>query len=247
MKAFLFTAAFAVPVLASPAVLPLEARQSGQTCYAGIYAVVCRGTFEQQNITGFGFQGSIVTPLLAAIPNSGAISVVYPAAVNDYGSSVQQGAIDALKKITDYNTACPNSKIVIMGYSQGAQVMGNALAGGSSYIPVLGGRTGPNDALPTSVGSKIIAVNFLGDPNRVKGQGQDADPKSCTTSSSTPRNGTAYPNFQYYADRVNQWCHDGDPVCCANGSDPGSHIAYVFSQSNIDQMVNFIVAKYKSS
>lgn len=109
---------------AAPAVL-----QERAACNAGVQIICARGTFEAQ---GFGLQQSVVNAILAKIPNSNASAVVYPASPVDITASVGSGVADAQNQINSYAAACPNSKMVVMGYSQGAQVMGNAISGMSS-------------------------------------------------------------------------------------------------------------------
>lgn len=249
MKNFALLATALAAVSASP-VANLETRS--QTCYSGVYIICCRGTFEQYASDGFGLQGILVSSILKAIPNSNASGIVYPASYDNYGHSVGAGAINTQKQITDYYNACPNSKIVLTGYSQGAQVIGNAVAGGSTDIPVLGGITDPGPALPENIGKNVIAIQLIGDPNRTLGQGTDYDPKTCLNGSSTPRTGDVYASMQPYADRTSEWCHDGDPVCCGSSSgpsyvDPASHLGYLFSQDNINAMTAFVVQKYTQS
>lgn len=220
---------------------------ASQQCYSGVYIIACRGTFESQDYVGYGFQGALVTSLLNAIPNSNASAVIYPASVYNYGDSVGQGAVNAQQQIIAYHNACPTSAMVLLGYSQGAQVIGQSITGGSTYIPVLGGTTTATAPLPLYAGSNIIALQLTGDPNRALGQGTDYDPNTCSTGSSTPRNGTLYTNMQPYASALIEWCHQGDPVCCTDGSDAGSHVGYFLSQDNVNKMTQVIVQKYKAS
>jgi hypothetical protein len=96
-----------------------------------VHVIVARGTFEPQ---GYGLQQIPLNAILAKIPGSSSSAVVYPAspAVSD---SIAAGIKDTQQQITDYYNACPQGKIVLMGYSQGASVVGNALAGGGQPIP----------------------------------------------------------------------------------------------------------------
>jgi acetylxylan esterase len=52
------------------------------------------------------------------IPGSDSYAVVYPATLQNYQSSESQGVSAMTSDIEDYVKACPNSKIVLMGYSQ---------------------------------------------------------------------------------------------------------------------------------
>ena len=47
-----------------------------------------------------------------------------------YCESVTEGAANGIKQITAYNERCPDAKLVVSGYSQGGQVVGDVLGGG---------------------------------------------------------------------------------------------------------------------
>lgn len=59
--------------------------------------------------------------------------------------------------LADSHKQCPNTKLVLIGYSQGGQIMDNALCGGSGA---------------TLTGASLAAVKaaiFMGDPHNVNG------------------------------------------------------------------------------
>jgi hypothetical protein len=111
-----------------------------------VYVVVARGTFEVLEGGGnasYGLQAPVVKAILAKIPNSQAAVVQCPENT-DVSKSVPIGVADAQRLITNYHSVCPNGKIVLMGYSQGAIVSGSTLAGGPAYVPIFGSTgTGP--------------------------------------------------------------------------------------------------------
>lgn len=51
-------------------------------------------------------------------------------ASSSYGPAVYAGATAAIAQITEYAGACPDARIVLSGYSEGAHALGDALAGG---------------------------------------------------------------------------------------------------------------------
>lgn len=106
--------------------LPNSALDTRTQCYSGVYTLVSRGTFEPQ---GGSVLESIAGNISAAIPGSGSNEVVYPANSSFY-SSVPIGVTNVQQQMQDYYSECPDGKMVIMGYSQGAYVMSVALAGG---------------------------------------------------------------------------------------------------------------------
>lgn len=48
--------------------------------------------------------------------------------------SVTEGVVNGKKQITAYNKRCPDSKLVVSGYSQGGHVVGDILGGGGGVF-----------------------------------------------------------------------------------------------------------------
>lgn len=106
----------------------LEARNT-TVCYSGVYAIGARGTTEDP---GNGKTQSVITGILGAIPNSGSIALDYPASAVDptYPDSVTDGIKAMTTLVQNYVDSCPG-KIVLVGFSQGANVISDMLAGGT--------------------------------------------------------------------------------------------------------------------
>lgn len=60
--------------------------------------------------------------------------IAYDAYSTDYCPSVADGELLALKQINAYYAKCPETAIVLSGYSEGATVLGNVLAGDSGDV-----------------------------------------------------------------------------------------------------------------
>jgi hypothetical protein len=56
----------------------------------------------------------------------------------DWCSQIREGNTNGLAQITAFNAKCPNTKIVINGYSEGANVAGDVLGGGDCPGEVAG-------------------------------------------------------------------------------------------------------------
>jgi acetylxylan esterase len=99
-----------------------------QTCYTGVYIIGARGSEEDP---GYGSVQSVITGVLSAIPDSGSIALDYPASVLDplYPSSVTDGINTMISLIQSYSDGC-EGKIVLVGFSQGANVITDTLSGG---------------------------------------------------------------------------------------------------------------------
>ena len=116
----------------------LSARQELNTTCDPIHYIIARGTTE-----GYpGSLGSLVDVLLAKYPDSNYEDIVYPATQETATNSYWEGLVNGTQQIKSYADNCPDSKIVLMGYSQGALVVGDILAGGGNNSQ-LGNMTTP--------------------------------------------------------------------------------------------------------
>jgi len=120
--------------------------------------------------------------------------------LGQYPDSVATGANDGLSDITHLAVRCPSTKIVVAGFSQGAEVARRVLNG-----------------LNTSAGSHVVAAVFMGDPTfragetgvvRVGGTAPAAQGVSWI-----PYGSTIVPIQSRYHGRVISACHDSDIVC----------------------------------
>jgi cutinase len=171
--------------------------------------VFARGTFEPPGIgmTGEAFVDSL--RVLAAGKSVDVYPVNYPASL-DFATAAD-GVIDASNKVRDIAASCPNTKIVLGGYSQGAAVIGyiteDAVPPGFT-LPA--GITGP---MPPSVASHVAAVALFGKPSSGFLQ---------TINTSAPPI-TVGP---LYAAKTTDLCIPEDPICSPGGNDNGAHTLY---------------------
>lgn len=126
-----FLALFLAITTASP--LPTEPeRRQAITCSRGVHIIHARGstqTYEASSVN------PVVNRILAGVPGSTAEQVQFPATIiaddSFYSTSVRAGIVDTIDKIERYVDACgDSSRIVLLGYSQGGNVVTSALAGG---------------------------------------------------------------------------------------------------------------------
>lgn len=81
---------------------------------------------------------------------------------NDYGKSVTSGVVELQSYLNQRFVNCPNEQIVLGGYSQGAQVIGQTLP-----------------LLSTNIQDKINFVALFGDPKLYLPEGEGAYPQAC--------------------------------------------------------------------
>lgn len=140
-------------------------------------------------------------------------AVNYPASFDFLAAG--DGAADATNRISSVASACPETKIVLGGFSQGAAVV-DMLAG----IPPLGnkiGAVGSAPPLPRSLLPNIAAVAVFGNP---------------ATKFSNPITSSVF------AGKAIDLCKDGDPIC-SDGRNPFAHTDYV-SAGLTQQAANFV-------
>lgn len=122
-------AAVAVASLAFASASPfLTTRQS---CSATSPYIICaRGSDEDP---GVGVVGTVAQSVQAAIPSAQIVAVDYPASIFDppYPDSVSDGISATITLIQNYVNECgANSNIILLGFSQGGNVVTDVLAGG---------------------------------------------------------------------------------------------------------------------
>lgn len=98
-------------------------------CRSGVRVFAVRGTGSPMDGNIYQLALQVAGPLT----DSFASNLPYPAtdAYGSYGTSESKGVAMLSKRIRDYVDACPYHKVAIMGFSQGAQVVGDTLIGPS--------------------------------------------------------------------------------------------------------------------
>jgi cutinase len=180
-----------------------------------VEVVFARGTSEPAGIGRVG-QALVdaLTPLVGG-KTVGSYGVVYPATYDFLTAA--DGAGDATNFISATSSACPNTKFVLGGYSQGAAVV-DMLAG----IPPLGnkiGEVGSAPPLPASLDPRVAAVAVFGNPS---------------AKFSIPITNSVF------GGRAIDLCADGDPIC-SGGRNPFAHTHYE-SSDFIPQAANHVAA-----
>lgn len=186
---------------------------NGGDC-AEVHLIATRASTEQP---GAGIIGSLVDAVQAASSQSTSTDATdYPAVLNPYGPSVAAG-VEALTEQLEAQAAnCPDQKIVLMGYSQGAHVIGDVLVGGT------GGRGLPETApVDADVAAQVAAVILMGDPTHVPGKPFNAG--TAETDGLFARREDA--SLDAFADRIQSYCDEGD-VFCAGGRSIATHLRY---------------------
>jgi cutinase len=186
---------------------------SAATC-SDLDVVAARGTFEP------GTLGLIVgDPVFSALQKKitgktlSSYVVNYPADLSL--TSAATGNLDVVNHVNAQAAACPNQRFILVGYSQGANVVDNSI-GISSAGAVVGSPIVAT--IPAAVEPRVAAVLLFGNPIRALG-------KSVT--------GT-------YQSRTIDFCANGDPICQNGGTDVGAHLGYT---ADADAAATFAAGK----
>ena len=215
------TAAVGIAGAAIEAAPALAVASSNSPC-ATVDIIVARASTEAQ---GPGAIGALAEEIQNGVKATvGERSVVYPAALTPYEPSVTAGDKAIKAELEEEVTKCPGQKIVLLGYSQGAQIVGDALGGGGGNKSFDGAGDGP--ATPPAAAfatEKVVGVIQYGDPRRIPGQSFDVGSDK-NAEGIFPRLKTQL--LTPFAADIQSYCDTGDPFC-AKGFNLGAHLDYV--------------------
>ncbi|HYO01776.1 MAG TPA: cutinase family protein [Mycobacterium sp.] len=209
--------AIAFALLVSPAGAPT----SWAAPCSDVEVVFARGTFAPPGLGGIGQDFVNAVRSKVGDKSVGVYAVVYPAST-DFPTAVD-GIRDAANHIENMAATCPDTKLVLGGYSQGAAVIGfvtaNAVPGGvdPSEVP---------KPMPAGVADHVAAVALLGTP----------DTQFMEMIRQPPV--TVGP---LYASKAIELCAPGDPIC-SDGDNNAAHASYT-TIGLTDQAASFVASK----
>lgn len=212
----LLRAAVALAVIPPAASVVLPSTASAQPC-PDVEVVFARGTSEPP---GVGRVGQALADALVGQLGGRTVTtygVNYPASYDFLNTAV--GATHAAGRIASMAAQCPDTRIVLGGYSQGAAVV-DMLAG----VPPLGNKIGDIGSAPPlapGLNGNVAAVAVFGNPATKFG-----NPVSAAGS---------------FAGKAIDLCADGDPIC-SDGRNPFAHTHYE-SSSFIPQAAGFAAGR----
>lgn len=209
--------AIAAATLAAP-VLPAASAgpSNGSTGCAAVHIISVRGTLEPQS-------GSLLlTPLAQQIARetgrgTTATELEYPASMASDSSVL--GVENLTAAVNTAAAECPEQRLVLLGYSQGARVVGNTLRA----------RT----ALTDQAAARIAAIAVFGSPLF-----NGADPFDRGSFDPALSGTAALPvgALGEFTDRVRSYCAAADRVC--QGGDPAIGFANALSPGHFAYFVN---------
>ena len=193
-----------------------------------VEVVFARGTNEPPGVgaTGQAFADALVDRLPGKSVD--VYPVDYPASLNF--SQAADGVADAGSKISSIVAACPHTRIVVGGYSQGAAV---AAYSTTDNVPdgygLPAGISGP---LPPSNARHVAAVVLFGKPSN-------------GFLDLVDRNAPPITIGHLYAKKTIDLCAPSDPVCSTSGFSRAAHSSYG-SNGMTDQAADFAANAIKT-
>lgn len=172
------------------------APSAGAAACNDVQVVFARGTSEAPGVGRVG--ESFVSALRGQLPyrSIGVYAVDYPASYDFLAAA--DGANDASAYIQDVVNTCPDTRLVLGGYSQGAAIIDVIT---SVPVPAIG-FTNP---LPPTVADRVAALAVFGNPSNKIGMPLTSSP--------------------LYGFKSIDLCNAGDPICSDGNSVP-AHRAY---------------------
>ncbi|EUC44646.1 carbohydrate esterase family 5 protein [Bipolaris oryzae ATCC 44560] len=139
-----------------------------------------------------------------------------------YCPTIQEGAVNGVRQITEYNAKCPDTLLVLNGYSQGAMVGGAILSGGGEDACDVDPQTTGLDP-KSKAGQALKAVLLWGDVKHTANQPYNV--LDGADKQVWPRTGANLERMNGFSSVLRSYCAAGDPIC-AGGTNVAQHLNY---------------------
>lgn len=239
----LLNAAFALALPTSET--SLTPRQAAAPACKDVHIFLAKGWKEPYP----GRQGRLAGAICYGLPSCDYEDILFENAENDdFCKSVTQGKRNGLKQVKAYVERCPGARLVVSGYSQGANVVGDMLGGGSGKFGAEGCFIQASEALDPAVSpgnkskwavlcgyaecelmSRVVGAALLfGDVRFVGGQSYNVL-SGAAYSSNARRYPRSLARMNKFAGVLRSYCDIADPQCAGTGPGPFSidkHLDY---------------------
>ncbi|KAK4160808.1 cutinase-domain-containing protein [Cladorrhinum sp. PSN259] len=169
-------------------------------CATGIHIIVARGSTEAP---GLGRAAPVANNATALIPGSSIATVDYPATFDNYFVSQGKGADEFKRLVAEHVEACPDTKIALIGYSQGAHALMDAICGNA------GDQFEVSENLTKALETQVVANVLFGDPSNTAGVPWNVG--TSTKDGLFPRSNVT--SCMPFSDRIRSYCDTGDRYC----------------------------------
>ncbi|CAI7573371.1 unnamed protein product [Penicillium crustosum] len=200
---------------------------SEDECATSVHAIIARG---QGGGDDLNVMSTLSDLILKQIPGSTTLGLIYDHqnVLTDYAKlhTVHDGAVLMQQFVQEYSESCPQTKIVVVGYSMGAVLMMDSLCGTSEvgFFFVA--------PLARSYHSTIIAAIAYGDETYIPGMPWNVGNCALGIGVSTTNPQIPVPNYNL------NYCDYGDEQCCSpyppDGNAAHHHYIWKYNQDVVD-------------
>jgi hypothetical protein len=221
------TVALAIAQTSVAASLPqLEARQSA--C-SNVHIFLAKGNNEPYP----GRQGKLVNAICNGLENCDYEDILFYNPVEaPYCQSIDEGVANGIAQLNSYSARCPDTKLVISGYSQGSQIVGDIIGGGSgTFFQDCMTVPSPNLDVNSELGKKIVAVLTFGNTRHTANQPYNQF-SGAPDNGIFPRPAYQLANLATWTAKYHDYCVAEDPIC-AGGNVVADHLNYFDLYSDV--------------
>ncbi|KAH7040907.1 Alpha/Beta hydrolase protein [Microdochium trichocladiopsis] len=203
-----------------------EPRRAAAEC-SDVHIFLARGNNEPYP----GRQGDLVAAICKGVDSCDYEDLLYSARYTDlYCQIVYDGVIAGHTQLAAYASRCPKSKLVLGGYSVGAQVITDILAGaGGTFYNGCVQPSAPPLSRENAPGNMIAAVLVSGNVRHTGGEPFNTGTGS-GMSGMFPRTGDQKAALDGWADILRDECIETDPICgnksLKDGAVVADHLSY---------------------
>ncbi|KAF3929990.1 Cutinase [Arthrobotrys entomopaga] len=179
---------------------------------ADVYVISCRATLE---VTGEGQIGNVAEYVQhASMQTVERVALEYPAVLEGYARSAAIGAKALKDLIAKQAGVCPEQKIVLLGYSQGAQVVGDAISGGG--YGQMGDELIPG--MSAELIERVTAIVLMGDPRHMASEEYQHGTAGLAAGDGVfPRSPEQMAILNGIKDKISSYCNAKDALCAVKG------------------------------
>ncbi|KAH7370206.1 Alpha/Beta hydrolase protein [Rhexocercosporidium sp. MPI-PUGE-AT-0058] len=204
---------------------PVQAIDACSNTCDDVHLFLARGNNEPYP----GRQQAIVAATCDGLSSCGYEDLIYSALYTDLScQTTYDGTIAGHTQMAAYAAKCPNSKLILAGYSQGAQIVTDILGGGGG-LSFNGCNQPSTPALDraTSPGNKLVAALVFGNTRHSGGLPYNFGNGSANNGL-FPRPDSQLSALESYTNILRDWCVSTDPICSPKqpNAQVAAHLGY---------------------
>lgn len=143
--------------------------------------------------------------------------------------SSHEGAMNGAEQMRNYTERCPDSHLIVMGFSQGGSVTLDIVGGGGGELWGCNQEENPSMNITSAPGSKVAAVLAWG-PTRRSANQTWTHAGGEVSDGAAPRTAEQNAGLKPYADAgiLREYCQPRDPICAPHtkNTDMSKHLDY---------------------